>query len=308
MALAAFSQQHNTAEAEIGSPSSPSKAVPAKADPLPPDWHNIELPNTWPDTLNFSKITDIVRFLTAIFSKRSRVTLPNDLLGNQLIPKYALQEFHNLPHGNYSNRLTPGYIKGFDISMLNTVAPIRAQLAQALAKQKNVLDIGCAGGKTAAAVKDIGVPDVWGLDPSPYLLKHAAKTYPDIHFVQGTAENTGFRDERFDGISACFVFHEIPPKYANQALQELHRILSSGGILAIAEPSPIQYYERSWFKLFRHWGFAGIYFRILANFVFEPFVEGWHKRNIASWMNEYGFEVISDIDACPTRTIIARKK
>lgn len=277
-------------------------------DPFQPDWQHIQLPDTWADQFNFANPVHVFRFFQCIFSERMRVRIPETLMGNEHIPKYALQEFHNLPNGNYSNALTPGYIKGFDVSMLNKVEPVRRHLAAALARQHCVLDVGCAGGKTAAAIMRAGVPEVWGLDPSPYLLQHAAKTFPEIHFVQGKAEQTGFRDARFDGISACFMFHEMPPKYADQALTEFHRILATGGLLAIAEPSPIQYYETSWLKLFRDWGFSGIYFRVLARFVFEPFVESWHKRNIHTWMQNHGFEVIADTDRCPVRTIIARKK
>ncbi len=287
-------------------PSTASKKL--SSDPAPLNWQDVQLPDTWVDQFDISRPLHLMRFFKCIFSKRARVQLPETLVGLEYIPKYALQEFHNLPNGNYSNSLTSGYIKGFDISMLNLVEPVRQQLAETLAGQKSVLDVGCAGGKTAAAIKQAGVPDVWGLDPSPYLLQHAAKTFADIHFVQGKAEETGFRDNRFDGISACFLFHEMPPKYADEALAEFSRILSSGGLLAIAEPSPIQYYENSWLKLFRDWGFSGVYFRILAHFVFEPFVESWHKRNINAWMESHGFEVLNDTDRCPIRTIIARKK
>jgi ubiquinone/menaquinone biosynthesis C-methylase UbiE len=277
-------------------------------DPSPLDWHHLQLPDTWVDQLDLSRPLHLFRFFKCIFSKRARVQVAETLPGLAHIPKYALQEFHNLPNGNYSNSLTSGYIKGFDISMLNKVEPVRQRLAAALAQQKSVLDVGCAGGKTAAAIKQAGVPEVWGLDPSPYLLQHAAKTFADIHFVQGKAEETGFRDKRFDGISACFLFHEMPPKYADAALAEFNRILSPGGLLAIAEPSPIQYYENSWLRLFRDWGFSGMYFRILAHFVFEPFIESWHQRNIIAWMENHGFEVLNETDRCPIRTIIARKK
>ena len=151
----------------------------------------------------------------------------------------------------------------------------------------------------APGVGPVGTPLLW--------MSYAANANADIAFIQGTAEHTGFPNERFDGISACFLFHEMPPRYADQALAEFNRILSSGGILAIAEPSAIQYYETSWFKLFRDWGFSGIYFRILAHFVFEPFIQSWHKRNIREWMSRHGFELLEDIDACPIRTLVARK-
>lgn len=276
-------------------------------DPTPPNWDDISLPDTWPDAIDFGSMSDFMGFFKAILSKRQRVRVPQDLPGLDLIPKYALQEFHSLPNGNYSKAITRGYITGFDIMMLGTMDATRAHLAHFLKDSDSVLDVGCAGGKTAAAVRAAGVEDVWGLDPSPYLLKAAAGDYPGIKFIQGIAEKTAFEDQRFDGISACFLFHEVPPKYASQALTEFHRILKPGGRVAIAEPSPIQLEVNNPFKLLKHGGASALYFKALAHFVHEPFVKAWHKIKIEPWLNEHGFELIKDDVGYPIREIFAQK-
>jgi len=270
-------------------------------------WQAVSLPNSWADEFTFSSLKDFIRFARHVLGKRQRVILPEQLPGIEKIPKYALQEFHNLPNGNFSNKLTPGYIRGFDISMLNTVHHVRKQLAAAVKYKSHVVDIGCAGGKTAAVLKECGVDTVWGIDPSPYLLNQACQMYSNIRFIQASAEDTGIDDEQIDGITACFVLHEIPPKYRDLAIKEFHRILKDDGILAIAEPSSIQYQPTSPWKLFQQWGFKGIYFWILAKFVFEPFVASWHQMDIPLWLAENGFHVTHDQDECPTRIIIAEK-
>lgn len=126
--------------------------------------------------------------------------------GKELIPKYVLQEFHNVPNGNYSEHLSSGYIKEFNISMLGEAASARKEIAAHFIDMDSALDVGCSGGAMGAALVDAGVKEVWGLDPSPYLLKHASKSFSEIKFVQGIVELTGFPASRFDGISACFVF------------------------------------------------------------------------------------------------------
>ncbi|CAA0100784.1 Ubiquinone/menaquinone biosynthesis C-methyltransferase UbiE [BD1-7 clade bacterium] len=273
-----------------------------------PDWANMVLPDTWPDKLNLTTARDLLHFVRCIFSKRRRVEVPDTLIGRDKIPKYVLQEFHNLPNGNYSNSLTRGYIKGFDHSMLSTVEPARQFIAQQLSGCASALDIGTAGGKTAAAIKGKGVSDVWGIDPSPYLLKHAAQDHPDIKFVQAIAEKTGFANDRFDAVGACFVFHEMPPRYIETAITEIHRIIKPGGTLVFAEPAAVQMLETSVFRLVKKAGLQGLYFRYLAGFVFEPFVAGWHQRDLKTWLDANGFDLIEDINECPIRKVVARKR
>lgn len=277
------------------------------SDPIVPDWQNIELPDTWADEFNLANPLHLIKFIKTVKSDdRQAVNLPDNLMGSEKIPKYVRQEFHSLPNGNYSNTISHGYITGFDISMLGMVNTARKTLISHCNNAKSLLDVGCGGGKTALAAQQSGIQDVWGLDPSPYLLRHTARRYPEIKFVQGVAEKTDFPNQRFDAITACFVFHEIPPKYSNQALTEFHRILKPGGTVAIAEPSPIQIQQGYW-QLLKTYGLKGPYFKALANRVFEPFLNAWHQKSYATWFAEHGFELVEDNNDCPIRILVARK-
>ena len=266
-------------------------------DPPVPDWANMPLPKSWVDRLDFRKLSSWRK----MFGRRVPVQLPSELLGRECIPAYALQEFHNLPNGNYSNRLTRGYIKGFDVSMLGRVQPVRQWMAEQLVGAGGaILDVGTGGGKTAATLAQAGKYDVWGLDPSPYLLKHAATEYPAVKFVQGIAEDLPFPDKRFDAITVCFVFHEIPPKYIAQALQAFSRVLKPGAKVCIAEPSaeqfqPFQWRQwRAWQGLFSLKGWLTVYFRLLARHVHEPFVPAWHNLDKQACFEKAGFKVLEE--------------
>lgn len=276
------------------------------ADPTPPSWDAITLPDTWADRLNFKRPGDWLKLLRAMLSKGRKLDIPEAMPGRDALPKYLLQEFHNLPNGNFSKRFTRGYVTGFDHTMLGTIVHGRQAMAQQLAHCDSVLDIGCAGGKTAAELQRVGIKDVWGLDPSPYLLQHAARDYPGIHFIQGVAEATDFTAGRFAGMSACFVFHELPPRYVELALKEANRILQPQGLLAICEPSPIQL-ELSPLALLRHYGVKGLYFGLLARLVHEPFVSAWHRNSNARLFQHCGFELLQDQPAVPLRHMLLRK-
>lgn len=294
-----------------------SKPVVASAkegvkDPLVPDWDSIELPKTWADEINFKTWTNVGRLWRSLFKKgNGRIELADDfpanLMGKSQLPKYLQQEFHGIPNGNFSNNITQGYIRTFDGTMLGKMKPVRKEMAYWFDSGASVLDIGCAGGQMAAALKDRGVEEVWGLDPSPYLLKHAAKANPKVHFIQGLAEDLQFADKRFDGITASFLFHEIPPKYIDKALSECHRVLADGGLLAICEPSSIQF-KNGWWQMFKAYRFTGLYFKWLAGHVYEPFVPAWHKQDIASLLNQHGFEVLINCRDMPEHRVLARKR
>lgn len=283
--------------------------TPAAASEDPPldAWAERELPETWPDRLDFRRPAAWWRFFSHVAGlRREPVRLPDDLPGADRIPKYVLQEFHGLPGGNFSRCVTHGYSQGFDRVMLGTMAPARASIALALAGSESVLDVGCGAGHTAIALRRAGVPDVWGLDPSPYLLQHAARSEPDVSWLQGVVEEFEFADERFDGVSVCFVFHEMPPRQVARGLEECLRVLRPGGRLVLVEPSALQFLANTG-SLLRRFGWRGLYFRGLARFVHEPFLRTWHQRAPASILRDHGFEVLADEQSCPLHRVVARK-
>jgi ubiquinone/menaquinone biosynthesis C-methylase UbiE len=235
----------------------------------------------------------------------SRVQVPENLPLRVALPKYLLLEFHNLPNGNYSHAITDAYVRGFDRAMLGAMKVGRAALAKQFAGCGRVLDVGCGGGDLSAAIHRMGVSEVVGLDASPYMLKHAIQRHPQIRFLQGLAEDSQLESQSFDGIGACFLFHELPPKAADAALIEFHRLLKPKGRFVMLEPGPEQFYEPSW-KLLR-FGWKGPYYRWLAHLVNEPYVELWHQRDVKSWLANHGFRIVREERLYPSHLLVAER-
>jgi ubiquinone/menaquinone biosynthesis C-methylase UbiE len=271
------------------------------------DWATVTLPDAWPDEISWRKPLQLWQLVCKLISgQRSHVALPPDLPGVENIPLYVRQEFHRLPNGNFSKKISRGYARGFDVAMLGTLKKARVYMAQKAVGATRALDMGCGAGHMAACLKAVGVNEVWGLDPSPYLLQYAAQTYPGIVWVQGVAENAHFADAYFDVVSVCFVLHEIPPMYLEKILKQLKRIVRIGGRVLIIEPSRTQLLLSVW-ALLRQYGWKGVYFKMLAHSVFEPFLMAWHKQHIPTLFAKYGFNIEQDDSNCPLRFIVAKR-
>ncbi|MBL0217126.1 MAG: class I SAM-dependent methyltransferase [Myxococcales bacterium] len=267
---------------------------------------DLELPRAWPDYV-FRRVGASFRFLRTLLLGGRSVELPPELEGREELPEYLLREFHRMPNGYYSQTLANGYERGFERAMLGKVAAVRTWMARQLRECHAVLDIGCGSGKVAGAVAAAGVPDVWGIDASLYQLKIAARAMPTLQLVQGLAERTPFSDGRFDGVTACFLFHELPTEAQDAVLGEMRRVLRPGGRVVIAEPSVEQMHNRSFISLWRRHGWRGIYFRLLALMVTEPYLEQWHGRDIPAWAAAHGFVVEMDESDLPFRRIVLRR-
>lgn len=262
--------------------------------------HTEILPQAWPDRPGH--LWRIVKKLLGF--GLSRVELPEGLALRVPLPKYLLQEFHNLPNGNYSHGVTVAYSTGFDTMMLGAMHGARAVMASELAHCHDVLDVGCGAGGSTQAIRAAGARRVTGLDASPYMLVHARARSPELEFLQGLAEDTRLDAQRFDGVGACFLFHELPPKFADAALRELKRVMKPGGRLVILEPAREQLHEGPW-TLLERFGWRGLYYWWLARFVNEPFAALWHKRDVGAWLSAHGFTLREDRLLFPSRLLIA---
>lgn len=104
-----------------------------------------------------------------------------------------------------------------------------------LKKDTKILDVGCGTGGTIVYLKRAGFRNVIGVDNSPEALKYCKKR--KLHNVKLTSVNhLPFKEKTFDGIICLDVLYHrgVNP---NEALSEFRRVLKSGGVLYIQEPS-----------------------------------------------------------------------
>lgn len=96
------------------------------------------------------------------------------------------------------------------------------------------LDIGCGPGYFLSAAQKMGF-DVYGLDPSDYIVEMAKKAWGE-RVQLGLIESANYEPESFDLIVAFDTFEHIYDP--NKFLQAIHSFLKPGGVLAITTPDP----------------------------------------------------------------------
>lgn len=98
----------------------------------------------------------------------------------------------------------------------------------------SALDIGCGPGYFLTAAQKMGF-DVYGLDPSDYIVAMGQKTWGN-RIRLGLIESAEYDPECFDLVVAFDTFEHIyDPK---NFLKAIHRVLKPDGVLAITTPNP----------------------------------------------------------------------
>lgn len=118
----------------------------------------------------------------------------------------------------------------------NWLSTFRARLKE-IGKYKpggRVLDVGCGPGFFLEAAASLGY-EAWGLDPSDYIVKMAARKFGE-RIRKGTIANTDFEPGFFDLVVAFDTFEHLYNPL--QFLSAAHRLLKVDGVLAITTPNP----------------------------------------------------------------------
>lgn len=98
-----------------------------------------------------------------------------------------------------------------------------------------LLDIGCGEGRFCRMLRDRGLADPIGLEPTAALLTRARERDPRGAYVQGRAEALPFEDASFDIVLSYLSLIDIPDLAT--AYAEVLRVLKPGGLFLAANLS-----------------------------------------------------------------------
>ncbi|MDX2242964.1 MAG: class I SAM-dependent methyltransferase [Leptolyngbyaceae cyanobacterium bins.302] len=100
--------------------------------------------------------------------------------------------------------------------------------------ETKVLDVCCGSGQ-ATRFLVARSHHVTGLDASPLSIGRAQRNVPQANYVEAFAETMPFPDQSFDLVHTSVALHEMAPSQLQQILQEVYRVLKSGGCLALVD-------------------------------------------------------------------------
>jgi ubiquinone/menaquinone biosynthesis C-methylase UbiE len=96
-----------------------------------------------------------------------------------------------------------------------------------------VLDVGCGPGAALEGAIDAGADEVSGVDPSPAMVKRAAKRVPKATVKEASAESLPFEDNSFTAVWTIAAFHHWADR--SGGLAEMLRVLEPGGAFYVVE-------------------------------------------------------------------------
>jgi len=97
---------------------------------------------------------------------------------------------------------------------------------------RRVADIACGTGILADRIeRELHPGEVYGVDMSEGMLSAARARSTRVHWLRAPAEQLPFGDETLDAVVTTSAFHFFEQA---AALREFHRVLSPGGLVAVA--------------------------------------------------------------------------
>ena len=118
--------------------------------------------------------------------------------------------------------------------------PAHNEVIAALAARsaRRVADIACGTGILADRIStELRPDDIYGVDMSDGMLAQAKARSSKVQWRRGPAEHLPFEDATLDAVVTTSAFHFFDQP---AALREFHRVLSPGGMAAVATLSPRQ--------------------------------------------------------------------
>ncbi len=175
-----------------------------------------------------------------VFSKEGKKWLSD-------LPEYYRRNFHFQTDGYLSKNSAELYEHQVEVLFRGTGNAMRRSLlvpiinfaTQRGIKRLRILELACGTGNLTKYLAEL-LPnaEITAIDLShPYIHEARKKMnkYERVHFMQADATDLPFKDQSFDLVVSCFLFHELPFEVRKEVMAESYRVLAAKGMLAMID-------------------------------------------------------------------------
>lgn len=221
-------------------------------------------------------------------------------------PSYYRRTFHWQTDGWLSNTSARLYDASVEFLFGGTADVMRRMAIPPIVEECRgrprpaVLDIGCGTGRFLLQLSTaLPGTKLYGLDLSPYYLKHAGRILEDVtdvSLIGDNAERVPLADSLFDVVTSVFLFHELPRNVRRNVMREAFRVLKPGGRFVVCDSAQLSD--------------SGELRNILHSFpasYHEPYYKGYLRDDLAGIMEECGFAVESSAAHFVSKVVVGRK-
>lgn len=162
-------------------------------------------------------------------------------------PDYYKRNFHFQKDGYLSAESAELYEHQVEVLFAGSAQAMRRRLIPPMkihfssddGQGLRILELGCGtGALTRNLAAAFPKAHITAIDLSPHYLDHAKKAHAElkrVDWINGKAENLDFKDQTFDAVVSCYLFHELPEPVRKQILGETYRVLKPNGFIGIAD-------------------------------------------------------------------------
>lgn len=163
------------------------------------------------------------------------------------VPDYFQRNFHFQTGGYLTEKSAELYEHQVEILFSGAadamrrliLPPLRAHFPYSEGEGLHFLEVAGGTGRLSRFVKQtFPKAKITVMDVSPPYLKKAQenlKEFKRIDFVQGDAAYLPFKDEQFDAVFSCFLFHELPFEERKKVVAEGYRVLRPQGFYGLVD-------------------------------------------------------------------------
>lgn len=222
-------------------------------------------------------------------------------------PDYTKRNYHFQTNGYFSPESAELYDHQVEILFGGSSHAMRRLILPLLKKQipnegegLHFLELGCGTGILTRFMKlTFPKAKITASDMSSSYLKKAQHNLADlqgVNFIQAHAEDLPFKNETFDIVYSCYLFHELPLEVRKKTLTESQRVLKPSGLWGFIDSLQNQDDQDL------NWALD-----IFPQDFHEPFYKNYTQHPIEGMVQEHNMHVLERVTGFFTKAVLAKK-